>query len=1059
MKVATAAAQARDAEAVDDARSPTPAVTRGNDPENVASPMPAWKKSVVKTRQVQAELLSLGLKGSVDAKPSAAGEKMVVNDDKSNDGTPEWMRKFQSMRFEKEETIIEAGGKQDPGVVTNGNGVVVSWARIQANTATSMTAAVNGPVCRLRLDVANNEKSIRSVVAEGAILDASSTNAGNDCDQEERSVKSHSVINDTDVRVISCQLCDKEGHSAKECPQLLLNHHVPHRDPSSVSSTSDDIADEHQTFLAEISEVPSKGKKKKKKKTQCFLGASAVEPPSCEAEFQSDRSMQPNRELERLREPALGAEVCRKSKIKQKKATSSEEAVDVAYVSKPLETPDDPVTGPFQGICLDTETLSNARPPQDPAEAKPKTKKKRKEKLSVVAFYAETDPRSTPAPHCQESSEESGKQQNKMAKLSAGDTRPEPDDLISATDDAQRTDYDKISSIASESAMHESFTVSELRLDPVKTNRKKKAMQGRETKEAISEFDANVASESQGEVIPTLGSMDTLVPFHESGSSAGESTIDLHSDNYALNTKKSKKKRQGKREPNAAPLSESCSSLESSVASSRSRRKPERNVSDDEQREKTCLSAAEVVSTLMHESFHDGDGSVGDDETMAECQEAPSIVPKSRCDGSKSSSSRESTISSKSSGARQGQPRPASRIVQVKVLEEKIQIVNTLNAFLERSKERMSNRESKIPEGSLRANTDDRHHKVQQTVRRVRADPDVPSEGGREVRYRKKPQSTVRKSQQRKPRAGQAGAKADGASIAKKESSRPIEANRPTTPSSRRRRLGAGNKGSSSRRVARDPEPDITPGKEPDTGQEEDEEVFQMVYCNTSFQMSRQKICLPTDFDDFEEADLSDAEPPPNGYSQKLERCAALDDAFASDFTTNVHVRTSNAVSTCQSPFSALETGNESKDVVLAFRSDNDIMSCCVDEFSVDPFGPSSGFGCTALSQNLPKSFSAGIFCPSNSLNNVKGTLRDDFSVDPFGDALCSAELHRNFTDGAANSTSGNPPVVRRMSVESYSLSPTAKPTRRPSADGGPTQLSRRKSVNSGRSRSFQASR
>ena len=133
------------------------AVTSRESQEGECSSIPDWKLSIWKSRQMQAELLSLE-KQANDDRTTHPGENSVpssilsrlhaeniennssacISPRRRGDNTPEWMKKFQSMNFEKEETVIEAGGKQDPSVMTNGNGVVVSWMRTTTTTRSTV---------------------------------------------------------------------------------------------------------------------------------------------------------------------------------------------------------------------------------------------------------------------------------------------------------------------------------------------------------------------------------------------------------------------------------------------------------------------------------------------------------------------------------------------------------------------------------------------------------------------------------------------------------------------------------------------------------------------------------------------------------------------------------------------------------------------------------------------------------------------------------------------------------------------------------------------------------
>jgi hypothetical protein len=439
--------------------------------------------------------------------------------------------------------------------------------------------------------------------------------------------------------------------------------------------------------------------------------------------------------------------------------------------------------------------------------------------------------------------------------------------------------------------------------------------------------------------------------------------------------------------------------LESSVVSSQVTRPMTGNSEVDEGR---AGSTSRSASKSESHDKRDEEGELDGPDTSSTSQQ------------SSVASSRESTLSSKCSSSKQEGPLDASRAAKDRILEERIQIVNTLNAFLDQTKERMANRESRIPEGSLRANRDEGKASHQQDRRAsVGACTNPTEEKSRTTTKKSKPQSTSRVPHRRRSCTGGSGTQS--ASV-KRDGSRRTEAN-VQPPSSPRRRPGHNNQAQARRRVARDPEPDLKPSKQETDISSDD--VFRVVSHNASFQMSRQKICLPTDFDDFDEAELSDGI---SGHSAavKSDNADPFDDGFGCMVSTDTFFEVIDTVST----FQTVRITSTAIDKDFEFSSFDDIgrTGDGTDDFSVDPFGQSGMFD--------------------------------------VGDK--ATDLAENFADGSGSfwgSTSNEPTIERRRSVDTSSSSTSATKQQRRRNGDAPTRLSRRRSSTAGRSNSFQATR
>jgi hypothetical protein len=963
MKIATDAAQLHDEEeAVVQSPGAGGGGTAGSEDASPSSPssLPAWKKSIVKSRHVQAELLSLGLRESSKAviEPSDAKTK-GMSAAKDNDGTPEWMKKFQSMKFEKGESVIEAGGKQDPGVVTNGNGVVVSWVR-STTTQTKTTTAV--------MEETENQHSFASMTmaetkrADVAVVEHSPTEPSfkKPNVQPVRSTSESSDRRTTTTNEIFCQLCDRRGHSAKECPQLLAPQHEP------VESVVDALPICPNPQFED--QVKEKKKKKKPKliqevvevdETAAFYGPTAtdIEPPT------TDTDPATTHDPVCIDEPT--SEIGKKKKKKKKLAESEmTEAVDPTATAPQLaiETvePRPPETHAYTDI-------NHAGLEQDVVEAGTAPKKKKKKKAAAVA---ESD--------------------HVVEDLSPPPTEDQP----SRQEPTVNADTTPTKLCDSNAAMNESFSFSELSSDPAKARRKKKSTRKVESDDCIGE----ITFDSQSEVSKAGAATEATVPMNESYSSTGESSTDLNSRDCSSKMKKTRRKKKGKDEP-VGPMSDSCSSLESSVVSSQ-----------------IAGPTAVTRSTSKGESrtTRDADGELDGPETCSTSQQ-------SSCAGSKSSSSRESTLSSKCSSSKQEGPSDASKATKERILEERIQIVNTLNIFLDQTKERMANRESRIPEGSLRANKDDGKASHQQERRSSVGACAAPSEGSSRPSIKTSKSQSARMPHRRRSCTGGSGTQS---APVKREGSRRNETSG-QPPSSPRRRPGHSTKAPSRRRVARDPEPDLKPAKGITDNACED--VFRVVSHNASFQMSRQKICLPTDFDDFDEADLSDGNSVHDGAKES--KADPFDDAFGGMVSTDTLFEVTETVST--------------------FQTLNVTLPGTVGSF--DRETTSTGFSFSSFDDM-----------------GGKGVGTDDFSVDPFGQSGVfdvgggQIDLTEGFADASSSfwgSTNMEPTIERRRSVDTASSSNSAtKPQRRRNGEA-PTRISRRRSSTAGRSSSFQGVR
>lgn len=115
---------------LDSSNSVTTSTTTTTASETAEEP-PAWKKKLLE-QQHQVKPLPLPAAAPAPAPapvtpPPVKATVPASTTQSTEDSQPEWMRKFQSMKFAKDEKVLEAGGKQDPSIVRNSNGVAVHW--------------------------------------------------------------------------------------------------------------------------------------------------------------------------------------------------------------------------------------------------------------------------------------------------------------------------------------------------------------------------------------------------------------------------------------------------------------------------------------------------------------------------------------------------------------------------------------------------------------------------------------------------------------------------------------------------------------------------------------------------------------------------------------------------------------------------------------------------------------------------------------------------------------------------------------------------------------------
>jgi len=242
----------------------------------------------------------------------------------------EFLRKFQTMNFDKEESVLEAGGKQDTSLVRNSNGVVVEYYVVKQSTSTFENGMETKTTTTTTTTTTELEDGTRTT-SKVTTVEEETNPCSDDQVQLEGTIDEVPLVKPKkDKKKKKKKNRDAEGTS-DQAPETSVAESFP--------QTSSEIAPAQAEVLHQAAEEPKKKKEKSGKKDSASEDAAQSFEPVPVPESPAPAEETPGTPSDTA---LTGAEMedpvsSKKNKKKKDKITDAESEPDVVVEQAPIE--------------------------------------------------------------------------------------------------------------------------------------------------------------------------------------------------------------------------------------------------------------------------------------------------------------------------------------------------------------------------------------------------------------------------------------------------------------------------------------------------------------------------------------------------------------------------------------------------------------------------------------------------------------------------------------------------------------------------------------------------